>query len=256
MCLSDSAGQSELFVGSLLSGERRGDRPPSGEGTVAEQTQPWGDRTFEVKPQDPWAEPSGPPGAAGPHGRPDAGAVPAAPQVSPAPDAFAPNPFTPNPFTKGRATVNAAMPRTEAFTTAHDPAGWSGHDANSGHGEAEQSRPLAWHVQQLRRGGEWSFAAALFAFVCWGIWAISSDGTGLTTPLLVFTLSLLVAVGVFALARVLGRVVLEKQFGRIRRTARGAHMAAGVFMVGVGFAHLRQTQWVVDAWNWAAGLFA
>jgi hypothetical protein len=214
---------------------------------VAEQTQPWGDHTLEVKPQDPWAVPPGPPGPAGPHGYPDLGAAPAAPQVKPAPDAFAPNPFS-----TGRATVNPASPRTEAFPTSHDTAGWSGH----GQAEPEQQRSLGWHVQQLRRGGEWSFAAVLFAFVCWGIWAISSDTDNLTTPLLVFSLSLLVAVGLFALARVLGRVVLEKQFGRVRRTARGAHMVAGVFMVGVGFAHLRQTQWIVDAWNWVAGLFA
>jgi hypothetical protein len=214
---------------------------------VAEQTQPWGDRTLEVKPQDPWAVPAGPPGATGPHGHPDHGASPAAPQVNPAPDAFAPNPFS-----KGRATVNPAPPRTEAFPTTHDTAGWSG---QSGHG-SEQQQPIGLRMQQLRQGGEWSFAAALFAFVCWGIWAISSDGEDLTTPMLVFGVSLLVAVGLFALARVLGRVVLEKQLGRVRRTARGAHMVAGVFMVGVGFAHLRQTQWIVDAWNWVAGLFA
>ena len=50
------------------------------------------------------------------------------------------------------------------------------------------------------RGAEWSAAGALFAFVCWGIWAISGGGD-LAGPLLIFLLSLLVAAGLFALAR-------------------------------------------------------
>lgn len=196
---------------------------------MAEQTQPWADRTVEVTPQDPWADPPADP----PAGQP------------------APGPAAPNPFTKGRATVKPANPRTEPFTAVHEPTGtgWPGA------AEPQQRYPIGWHLRQLRRGGEWSGAAALFAFVCWGLWAISSDGA-LTTPLLVFALSLLVAAGSFALARLVGRVVLEKQLGRVRRTARGAHLVAAVFLVGVGVAHLQQTQWVMDAWNWVADLFS
>ena len=194
---------------------------------MAEQTQPWRDRTLEVPPQDPWADP---------------------PAGSPAPSAAAP----PNPFTRGRASVHPAMPKTEPITATHEPTGtgWPGD------GGLPQRRPLSWHISQLRRGGEWSSAAVLFAFVCWGIWAISSDGEDLTTPLLVFVLSLLVAVGLFALSRLVGRLVLEKQLGRVRRTARGAHMVTAVFLVGVGLAHLRQTDWVMQAWRWVTGLFA
>jgi hypothetical protein len=179
---------------------------------------------MEVTPQDPWADP---------------------------PSATSAQPIAPNPFTKGRASVNAAMPKTESFTASHEPTGtdWPGH------GEPQQRHPLAWHIRRLRLGSEWSSAAVLFAFVCWGIWAISSDGEGLTTPLLVFVLSLLVAVGLFALTRFLGRIILERQLGRVRHTARGAHIVVAVFMVGVGIAHLRQTQWIMDAWNWITGLF-
>jgi hypothetical protein len=113
---------------------------------------------------------------------------------------------------------------------------------------------MSWHVRELRRGGEWSSAALLFAFVCWGIWAISTDGD-LATPIVVFILSLFVAAGLFALSRVIGRVVLEKQFHRVRRTARGSHIVAAVFLVGVGLAHLRQTEWVMDAYHWVVGIF-
>jgi hypothetical protein len=108
-------------------------------------------------------------------------------------------------------------------------------------------------VRDLRRGGEWTTAALLFAFVCWGIWAISSDGN-LTTSVIVFVLSLCVAVGLFALSRLVGRIVLEKQFHRVRRSARGAHLVASIFLVGVGVAHLQQTDWVMTAYRWVVGL--
>ena len=70
---------------------------------------------------------------------------------------------------------------------------------------------------------------------------------------MVFVLSLIVAAGLFALSRVVGRVILEKQFHRVRRSARGSHLVAALFLVGVGVAHLRQTPWVMDAYNWVVG---
>jgi hypothetical protein len=211
---------------------------------MAEQTHSWDDRTL---PQDPWADQPTPPMAyqpgpeqypAGPYsGEQVPGAQPGG--VQPAP---------PSSFSRGRAAVNPAMPRTEPFTATHEPTGtgWPG---------AEQPRPsIGAQLRQLRRGGEWSSAAVLFAFVCWGIWTISTSGDFVTAAL-IFTLTLLVAVGLFALSRLLGRVVLEKQLHRVRRTARGAHMVAGVFMVGVGLAHLKQTPWVMTFWGWITGLF-
>jgi hypothetical protein len=107
-------------------------------------------------------------------------------------------------------------------------------------------------MRELRRGGEWSSSALLFAFVCWGIWAISTTGD-LTTAVIIFVVSVLVAGGIFALARLVGRVVLEKQFHRVRRTARGSHLITAVFLVGVGLAHLQQTAWVMTAFHWVVG---
>lgn len=155
----------------------------------------------------------------------------------------------PSPFTSGRASVNP-RPRPQEPAAEHEPTGtgWPGADA------PRQQRPLGWHLEQLRRGGEWSFAGLLFAFVCWGIWAISSGGD-LTTPVIVFLVSVLVAAGVFALSRLIGRLVWERQLGRERHTAKGAHIVAGLFLVGVGIAHLQQTEWVMTAFNWVADLF-
>ncbi|GAA3351309.1 hypothetical protein GCM10020358_80540 [Amorphoplanes nipponensis] len=205
---------------------------------MPEQPQ-WSERTLDMPPQDPWADPptaSVPPRPApAPPGQPARPAQPAPPP--------------PSPFSSGRAAVNP-HPRTRQFAAEHEPTGtgWPGTEA------PQERRPLGWHVGQLRRGGEWSFAGLLFAFVCWGIWAISSDGN-LTAPVVVFIVSLLVAAGLFALSRLVGRLVLERQFGRVRRTARGSHIVAGVFLVGVGIAHLRQTEWVMTAFNWTVDLF-
>ncbi|MBY8873213.1 hypothetical protein K7640_15360 [Micromonospora sp. PLK6-60] len=177
---------------------------------MADQTQPWAERTVEVPPQ---------PGVG----------------VPPQPDAFS----------RGRATVGPRRQRTEQFPVVDEHVHWAG--------QAEAPRrPMSWHAAQLKIGGQWSAAAGLFAFVCWGIWAISGRGD-LGAPLLTFLLSLLVAVGLFALARLVGRVVWERQLGRVRRGARGAHLVSAVFLTVLGIAYLRQTEWVVSAWNWITG---
>jgi len=202
---------------------------------MPEQPQ-WSERTLDMPPQDPWADP---PTASVPP-RP-ASAPPGQPAQQPPP--------APSPFSSGRAAVNP-RPRTQQFAAEHEPTGtgWPGA------GAPQERHSLGWHMRRLRLGGEWSFAGLLFAFVCWGIWAISSDGD-LTTPVVVFVVSLLVAAGLFALSRLVGRLVLERQFGRVRRTARGSHIVAGIFLVGVGVAHLRQTEWVMTAFNWTVDLF-
>jgi hypothetical protein len=186
---------------------------------MADQTQPWAERTVEVPPS---------PGVG----------VPPVPQQR---DAFRP----------GVASVGRPRaPRTEPFPTVEH--GDHGEQAQHWSEVAAPRRPLSWYLAQWRVGGEWSAAGALFAFVCWGIWAISGRGD-LGAPLLTFLLSLLVAAGLFGLSRLLGRVILERQFGRIRRSARGAHAVTAIFLVGLGIAYLQQTEWVVSAWNWVTG---
>ena len=188
---------------------------------MPEQPQ-WSERTLDMPPQDPWAEQPTMPGAA-------------------------PAPPDPSPFSRGRAVVNP-HPKTAQFAAEHEPTGtgWPGAQT------PDLRRGFTW--RELRRGGEWTTAGLLFAFVCWGIWAISSDGN-LTGPVIIFACSLLVAAGLFALCRAVGHLVLEKQFGRTRRSARGSHVVTAIFLIGVGVAHLRQTDWVMDAYQWVLGLF-
>ena len=187
----------------------------------------WSERTLDMPPQDPWAEqPAGPFSGPSP--------VPAAGPAS-------------SPFSRGRAPVN---PRTERFTAEHEPTGtgWPGARPPAA------PRGMSWRWSELRRGGEWTSAAVLFAFVCWGIWAISERGS-LVTPAIVFLVTLAVAAGVFCLARLVGHLVLERQMGRVRRSARGSHLVTALFLTGVGIAHLQQTEWVMTAVDWVMTQF-
>jgi hypothetical protein len=186
---------------------------------MPEQPQ-WSERTLDMPPQDPWADAATTPEAYQPPG-------PAAP---------------PPPFSQGRAQVNPA-PAHPRYAE-HEPTGtgWPG--------AVPPARPgMSWRWSELRRGGEWTSAAVLFAFVCWGIWALS-DGGSLATPSIVFVVTLAVAIGVFCLSRVVGHYVLERWLGRTRRSARGSHLITALFLAGVGIADLQQVQWVMDAVHW------
>lgn len=200
---------------------------------MPEQPQ-WSERTLDMPPQDPWAEAPTTPTQGPP------------PPTAQFPAAAADEPKA--PFSQGRAQVNA---RPRQPYAEHEPTGtgWPGAEAAPAH------PPMSWKWSELRLGGEWTSAAVLFAFVCWGIWALSGSGP-FGTPTIVLVVTLAVAVGVFCLARLVGHLVLERQMGRVRRTARGSHLVTALFLAGVGVAWLQQTEWVVDAFNWVTGLFS
>jgi hypothetical protein len=98
-------------------------------------------------------------------------------------------------------------------------------------------------------GWRMSAAGAMFAFVCWGVWAVSNGGP-FGGPLATFLLVLAVAWGVFGLCRLLGRLLLVHRLGRVRRTARLSHAATGLFLAAAGVAYLQQIPWVVSAFAW------
>jgi serine/threonine protein kinase len=147
---------------------------------------------------------------------------------------------------RGRASVPPPRPPRADTGVIVDPV------------SAEPNRP--WHAptnedpRTLKLGWEYSGIGAAFAFVCWGIWAAYNRGN-LVSPVIAFLTVLAVAGGVFALSRLVGRLVLVQRMGRVRRTARGAHAVAGVFLVLAGLAYLKQTPWVVDLLTWFKGLF-
>ena len=211
---------------------------------MPEQPQ-WSERTLNMPPQDPWAEqPTAvePPAHPGPHG-------PAAPHSPTAVDGrtVPQHPAAPpqSPFSQGRAQVNAH--RQQQRHAEHEPTGvgWPGAEAPAAH------RGMSWRWSELRRGSEWTNAAVLFAFVCWGIWALSGGGP-LGSAVIIFLVTLVVAVGAFLVARIVGYLVLERGLGRVRRSARGSHLVTALFLAAVGVADLQQTEWVMTAFRWLA----
>lgn len=115
--------------------------------------------------------------------------------------------------------------------------------------------PPGERIAAWRRGWEISAVAALFAFVCWGIWSISNGREGTGERTLIFIFVLVIAIGVFALSRLLGRLVLSGMLGRPRRNARGAHVLTAAYLVAAGLGFLGQTAWVVRFLNWIGNLF-
>jgi hypothetical protein len=109
--------------------------------------------------------------------------------------------------------------------------------------------PRTWHG-----GGGWSIFGAVFAFLCWGVWAASERGALQGFEVLIsLGIVIAVAVGVFIVSRLIGRVVIEGWSGRVRRTARLSHLLVFAFLVAAGVSYLRMTSWVVTAFHWING---
>jgi serine/threonine protein kinase len=106
----------------------------------------------------------------------------------------------------------------------------------------------------LKRGSEITGVGLMFAFVCWGIWSVASGSGGLVDRFLIFVVVLLVGAGIFALSRLVGRLVWERLMGRIRRNARGSHIITAGYLVAAGLGFLGQTPWVVALWGWLRSL--
>lgn len=114
--------------------------------------------------------------------------------------------------------------------------------------------PLRARVQQLRMGGRWSIAGLVFLIGCWGLSVLAAGDVDKTVATLALVLTLVVAVGLFALLRWVGGMVLERMMGRPRRSAWLSHAVIGLFLIAAGFSYLRTIEWVVDAWNFLRGV--
>ncbi|GAB4050322.1 hypothetical protein [Catellatospora paridis] len=162
----------------------------------------------------------------------------------------------PTPGQKDFKTGVAAVPaqRQVEHTVSFEPTLAPGQIVTSGHLKRPDV-PFGVRMRQLKAGGRWSVAGAIFLLVSWGLWAASagadSDRAGLTLALF---LIILVGVGLFALCRLVGGVVLEKVMGRTRRSAWLSHAVIGLYLVVAGGSYLSSIGWVVDAWNFLRGV--
>ena len=105
-------------------------------------------------------------------------------------------------------------------------------------------------LRRLRRGGMWSVVGVSFVLLCWIIWAASNRARGLYVAPAAFAGTLAVALGLFVVLRLLGRLVIENWMHRRRRGATGAHFGVAVFLIAVGITYLEQTSWITRLIGW------
>ncbi len=127
-------------------------------------------------------------------------------------------------------------------------------DDDTGPAEPEQREPLrplpGARLDTLRRGMGLSVTGALFSFVCWGIWAIDNRHASFAGNAMMFVVVLAIAVGLFALCRLVGRLVIEGMMRRSRASARLSHLAVAIFLVATGISFAGRVSWVEVAYHW------
>ncbi|WP_207124795.1 protein kinase domain-containing protein [Actinocatenispora comari] len=120
--------------------------------------------------------------------------------------------------------------------------------------DRDRLRPLPGaRLHTLRRGIGLSITGALFAFVCWGVFAIANRDAKLVNNFMMFVLVLVIAVGLFALCRLIGRLVIEGMMHRSRASARLSHLAVAAYLVAAGCSFAARVDWVSQAYHWVAG---
>ena len=109
-------------------------------------------------------------------------------------------------------------------------------------------------LSSLSGGSEFTVVGVLFAFVCWGVWVIDNIRSSVVAHILYFVVVLVVAAAVFAIARLVGTLVLVRLLRRNRRTARLSHLAAAAFLVITGIGFLSNVSFINNAINWLSNM--
>lgn len=171
-------------------------------------------------------------------------AVPATQAFAGVPDTLREPAAGGRPPMRGVASVRQRDPDpTLDHAPDYDSSAYDHHDGRREYAPGER-------LSVLRRGGEFSAAGGLFAFVCWGIWAFSSREAAFGGLAATFVFVLAVAVGVFALCRMAGRPIWSRMVRRPRRTARPSHIVTAVYLGAAGVGFLQQTPWVMGLVSW------
>jgi hypothetical protein len=173
---------------------------------------------------------------------------PADPWADATPPEPHPTPTVPVP-TYGRASVPVPPPALRESTEEFPPV--VGGLARP----PRTSRSVSW--QRTSRASRrslsdgWGFTATglIVAFSGWGVWAAALRGTG-TSAMSGLIFMLVVAAGLFTLARFFGYLVIEQILRRSRLHARWAHFITGLFLTVAGVSYLVNTTWLADAGDW------
>jgi serine/threonine protein kinase len=187
--------------------------------------------------------------AAAPRSRGPASASSGPASASPRPPAGPPA----IPAMIGRAQVVARAPERSGYAAPEGAFIGGGYPSDPPAGARVSRRPSI-NLRTLRRGGGWTMAGACFAVACWFVWAAANRKSGAVLAPGFLVATVVVAVGLFIVLRLLGRVVIEGWMHKTRRGAHGAHLGTAAFLFGVGLTFLQETSWVMSAYHWLKGL--
>jgi serine/threonine protein kinase len=167
---------------------------------------------------------------------------------SPRPTAIQPAPGSAGAMV-GRAQVVARPPEPSGY--AAPEGSYIGGPPNQG---ARVGRRPKVNLRTLRKGGGWTIAGASFAVLCWFVWAAANRKSGAVLAPGFLVATVVVAVGLFMVLRLLGRLVIEGWMHKPRNGAHGAHLGTAAFLFAVGVTYLQETAWVMQAYRWVKGL--
>lgn len=150
----------------------------------------------------------------------------------------------------GRAAVPVPpAPHPEPTADLPTVPPWGGRDAGAPRRGVSWQRTSRASLRSLADG--WGFTATglIVAFSGWGVWAAALRGSG-TSAWSGLVFMLVVAAGLFGLARFFGYLVVGRVLGRPRIHARWAHLLTGLFLAASGVSYLVNTTWLADAGDW------
>jgi serine/threonine protein kinase len=175
------------------------------------------------------------------------------------PSSAAPTPSgSPRPTSIQPAPAAAMVGRAQVVARPLEPSGYAAPEGTfhggSPEGGARVSRRPKVNLRTLRKGGGWTIAGASFAVLCWFVWAAANRKSGAVLAPGFLVATAVVALGLFVLLRLLGRLVIEGWMHKPRKGAHGAHLGTAAFLVAVGVTYLQETAWIMQAYRWAKGL--
>jgi hypothetical protein len=91
-------------------------------------------------------------------------------------------------------------------------------------------------LRNVRTGGGWSVVGLLVLLVGWSSWAYTVGLARLSQSAVVLGLIVGVAIGLFAVLRLAGGLILERMMGRSRRSATFSHLVIGALFVAAGIS--------------------
>jgi hypothetical protein len=99
-------------------------------------------------------------------------------------------------------------------------------------------------------GWGFTFTGLLILFCGWGVWAASKAGRTSIPPIVSLLFVVVVGLVIFAVLRLVSRVVIEGMRHRRRPHARWAHFITGTFLAVVGISYFLHNSFLTQGSAW------